>query len=34
MEGISTNVPFLLRILNDPRFAAGDLTTHFLEDLA
>jgi acetyl-CoA carboxylase biotin carboxylase subunit len=34
VEGIKTNVPFLLRILDDPRFAAGDLHTHFLEDLA
>jgi acetyl-CoA carboxylase biotin carboxylase subunit len=33
VEGISTNIPFLKRILDDPRFAAGDLDTHFLEGL-
>ena len=33
VEGITTNVPFLRRILDDPRFAAGDLDTHFLEGL-
>ena len=34
VEGISTNVPFLLRILDDPRFGRGELDTHFLDDLA
>ena len=34
VEGISTNVPFLLRILDDPRFGAGELSTHFIEGMA
>ena len=34
VEGIATNVPFLIRILDDPRFAAGELDTHFLDGLA
>jgi acetyl/propionyl-CoA carboxylase alpha subunit len=29
--GIVTNVPFLLAILEHPRFVAGDLDTHFLD---
>ena len=34
VEGIQTNVPFLLRILDDPRFGRAELHTHFLEGLA
>jgi len=29
--GIRTNIPFLLNILQDPRFAAGDVHTGFLD---
>ncbi len=29
--GIVTNIPFLLAVLQHPRFVAGDLDTHFLE---
>jgi acetyl-CoA carboxylase biotin carboxylase subunit len=30
VEGIYTSIPLHLRILSDPRFIAGDLSTHFL----
>ena len=30
--GIRTNIPFLLRILEHPRFRAGDVDTAFLDD--
>jgi acetyl/propionyl-CoA carboxylase alpha subunit len=29
--GIRTNIPYLIRILDQPRFIAGDIDTHFLE---
>jgi 3-methylcrotonyl-CoA carboxylase alpha subunit len=29
--GVRTNIPFLLRILDDPRFRAGDIDTAFLD---
>ena len=29
--GVQTNVPFLVRILDHPRFRAGDVDTHFLD---
>jgi acetyl/propionyl-CoA carboxylase alpha subunit len=29
--GIRTNIPFLIEVLEHPRFVAGDLDTHFLE---
>jgi acetyl-CoA carboxylase biotin carboxylase subunit len=32
VEGIYTSIPLHQRILRDPRFVAGDLTTHFLND--
>ena len=32
VEGIHTSIPLHQRILRDPRFVAGDLTTHFLND--
>ena len=32
--GIRTNLPFLLRILDHPRFCAGDIDTAFLDDEA
>jgi acetyl-CoA carboxylase, biotin carboxylase subunit len=31
VEGIHTSIPLHQRILADPRFAAGDLSTHFLD---
>jgi acetyl-CoA carboxylase biotin carboxylase subunit len=31
IEGIRTSIPLHLRILNDPDFIAGRLTTHFME---
>jgi acetyl-CoA carboxylase biotin carboxylase subunit len=31
VEGIRTTIPFHLRIINDPDFAAGNFNTHFLE---
>ena len=30
--GIRTNIPFLLRILDDPRFRGGAMHTSFLDD--
>jgi acetyl/propionyl-CoA carboxylase alpha subunit len=30
--GIRTNVPFLIRLLEHPRFASGDIDTGFLDD--
>ena len=30
VEGIHTSIPLHQRILTDPRFIAGDLSTHFL----
>jgi acetyl-CoA carboxylase biotin carboxylase subunit len=30
--GVRTNVPFLIRLLEHPRFIAGDLSTRFLDD--
>ena len=32
VEGIYTSIPLHQRILKDPRFIAGDLSTHFLND--
>jgi acetyl-CoA carboxylase biotin carboxylase subunit len=32
VEGIHTSIPLHQRILKDPRFVAGDLNTHFLND--
>jgi acetyl-CoA carboxylase, biotin carboxylase subunit len=32
VEGIYTSIPLHQRILRDPRFVAGDLSTHFLND--
>ena len=31
VEGIRTSIPLHLRILNDPDFVAGRLSTHFME---
>lgn len=31
IEGIQTNVPLHMKILNDPQFVAGDFTIHYLE---
>jgi acetyl-CoA carboxylase biotin carboxylase subunit len=31
VEGIRTSIPLHLKILNDPDFVAGRLTTHFME---
>ena len=32
IEGIKTSIPLHLKILNDPRFVRGDLSTRFMED--
>jgi acetyl-CoA carboxylase biotin carboxylase subunit len=34
IEGVKTTVPMHLRILNDPDFLAGRLTTKFMERFA
>jgi biotin carboxylase len=34
VEGIKTNIPMHLRILNEPDFAAGKLSTSFMERYA
>jgi acetyl-CoA carboxylase biotin carboxylase subunit len=31
IEGIKTNIPMHLRILNDPEFTAGKLSTSFMD---
>jgi acetyl-CoA carboxylase biotin carboxylase subunit len=31
VEGIRTSIPLHLKILNDPDFVAGRLSTHFME---
>ena len=32
IRGVSTNIPFLQAVLDDPSFAAGDLSTAFIEE--
>src|SRR5690606_11616673 len=32
IRGVSTNIPFLQQVLDDPAFAAGDLSTAFIDD--
>ncbi|CAN5165190.1 pyruvate carboxylase [soil metagenome] len=32
IRGVSTNIPFLQAVLEDPSFAAGDLSTSFIEE--
>jgi acetyl-CoA carboxylase biotin carboxylase subunit len=34
VEGIRTTIPMHLKILNDPDFVAGRLSTHFMERFA
>lgn len=34
IEGIATTAPFHLRIMGNKKFAAGDLSTHFIDELA
>ena len=31
IRGVSTNIPFLQAVLEDPEFLAGNVTTHFIE---
>ncbi|MFQ5688477.1 MAG: acetyl/propionyl/methylcrotonyl-CoA carboxylase subunit alpha, partial [Candidatus Scalindua sp.] len=33
IEGVKTTIPLHLNIINDPRFVAGDIDTHFVENL-
>lgn len=32
IRGVATNIPFLLNLLDDPQFRAGDVSTHFIEE--
>ncbi|NQX28752.1 pyruvate carboxylase [Microbacteriaceae bacterium VKM Ac-2854] len=32
IRGVSTNIPFLQAVLDDPEFAAGDLSTSFIDE--
>ncbi|MFV0373721.1 pyruvate carboxylase [Microbacterium sp.] len=32
IRGVSTNIPFLQRVLDDPSFVAGDLSTAFIDE--
>jgi len=32
VEGVKTTIPFHRRVLEHPRFVAGDVSTHFIED--
>lgn len=34
IEGIKTTIPLHLKIMNDPKFQAGDFSTKFMEDFA
>ncbi|MFM8533788.1 MAG: acetyl-CoA carboxylase biotin carboxylase subunit, partial [Acidimicrobiia bacterium] len=34
VEGIKTTIPLHLKILNDPDFVAGRISTHFMERFA
>ena len=31
IEGVTTTIPFLARVMQNPRFAAGEVDTKFLE---
>ena len=31
IEGVTTTIPFLARVMQNPRFQAGDVDTKFLE---
>jgi acetyl-CoA carboxylase biotin carboxylase subunit len=31
VEGIKTTIPLHLKIMDDPRFRAGDISTNFME---
>ena len=31
IEGVTTTIPFLARVMTNPRFVAGDVDTKFLE---
>ena len=33
IEGIATTAPFHLRIMDNKKFIAGDITTHFIDDM-
>ncbi len=33
IEGIHTTIPFHLRVMEDERFIAGDVTTHFVQEM-
>ncbi|QCR19518.1 pyruvate carboxylase [Agrococcus sp. SGAir0287] len=32
IRGVATNIPFLLNLLDEPQFRAGDVSTHFIEE--
>ena len=32
LRGVTTNIPFLQAVLDDPDFVAGDLSTSFIEE--
>ncbi len=32
IRGVSTNIPFLQRVLDDPQFVAGDVSTSFIDE--
>ncbi len=32
LRGVSTNIPFLQAVLDDPAFVRGDLSTHFIDE--
>ena len=32
IRGVSTNIPFLQAVLEDPAFVAGDLSTSFIDE--
>jgi acetyl-CoA carboxylase biotin carboxylase subunit len=34
IEGLTTTVPFHLRVMNNDKFIRGDLSTHFIEEMA
>jgi acetyl-CoA carboxylase biotin carboxylase subunit len=33
LEGLTTTVPFHLKVLNNEKFIRGDISTHFVEEM-
>jgi acetyl-CoA carboxylase biotin carboxylase subunit len=33
IEGLTTTIPFHLEVMDNAKFIAGDISTHFVEDM-